>query len=258
MNLSIDIGNTFLKIGVFEGNIIHKVYQEKSTVLDSDEFIHLLQKVNRDFLDIKSLIISSVRNENPTVLEECEKLGKLWVLSSDTKINFQNNYGTKNTLGLDRISGLAGATFLFPTSQKLIINAGTCITYDFLNRKNEYSGGIISPGLIIRSKALHTFTAKLPLINPLDRLNNFMDINFMGSNTEECIQSGIYWGIIHEIKGFIEQFQSYFEKVSIILTGGDAKILDTHLKNTIFADQIKWVPDLVLIGLNQILTIQNA
>jgi type III pantothenate kinase len=130
---------------------------------------------------------------------------------------------------MDRMILASGATLQFPNQNRLIIDAGTCITYDFVDDKNNYLGGSISPGIRLRYEALHQFTAKLPL------LSKSLPDNLIGNSTSESIHSGVILGTILEIDGFIEEYKSQYAKFIIILTGGDAEFLAKRLKNTIFA-----------------------
>ncbi len=254
MNLCIDVGNSHVKMGVFsEGNLV-QVFKLATDLLVSESWESQLKAIQSEFPGIKSGILSSVVDLPEEVINLLDFLDTLLILNSSTKVNFFNFYHSPETLGLDRVAAIAGASSHLEGEAGLIINAGTCITYDFLSREKEYYGGAISPGIWMRGKALHTFTAKLPLVN-LD-FSSMPD--FIGTNTEKGLQAGIMWGVFHEIKGFIDQYKQNNSGMRIILAGGDANFLDTHLKNTIFAHQIKWMPDLVLIGLNRILTIQDA
>ena len=124
----------------------------------------------------------------------------------------------------------AGAVLQYPSQNRLIIDAGTCITYDFVDKKDQYLGGAISPGVKIRYNSLHEYTAKLPL---LEKKNIE---NFIGDSTENAIHSGIINGICYEIDGFISQYLLKNQDLTIILTGGDADFLAKRLKSTIFAN----------------------
>jgi type III pantothenate kinase len=143
---------------------------------------------------------------------------------------------------MDRIAGVCGAIQLFPGSNNLVIDAGTCITYDFVDEMAQYHGGGISPGLNMRFKAVHTFTAKLPLVSAK------AGVDLIGTTTETSIQSGVINGLLSEIEGTIGRYAVKFPGLKVILCGGDAGFFENQLKATIFA-----VPDLVLFGLNSIL-----
>ena len=159
-----------------------------------------------------------------------------------TKIPFKNSYATPKTLGMDRVALATAAFYQNSGANTLVIDAGTCITYDMMNDYGEYLGGAISPGLRMRYSALHEYTAKLTLLEPQDILD------IIGNSTNASIHSGVLNGICREIDGVIGQYQSRFEDLTVILTGGDAQILSKRLKNTIFANS-----NFLLEGLNYLL-----
>src|SRR5690606_709080 len=159
-----------------------------------------------------------------------------------------NHYKTPQTLGLDRFAGVIGAAALYPEQNSLVIDAGTCITYDRIDKNRNYDGGGISPGLSMRFQAMHELTEKLPLIAP--------DLHFMekiGTDTRSSLLAGAQQGLINEALGFINDYELRFEALQIILCGGDFKFFDTRLKNSIFAHSVKVEPHLVLIGLNEVI-----
>jgi type III pantothenate kinase len=233
--LIIDFGNTLQKLAVFEGKsmILKETFQE----LKPDDLTGFIRK-NGPF---HGIIQSSVVIHTPELEEILSRAGKFILLTSFTPVPFKNLYQTPETLGKDRIAAVTGALSLFPDRNILVIDAGTCITYDFLNDKHEYLGGGISPGIRMRFKAMHTFTGKLPLIEPDD----FEGL--IGSTTRESMLSGVYNGIIAEISELIRLYQAGFDDVMIMITGGDHQFLHNKLKISIFA-----APDLVLLGLNEI------
>jgi len=153
------------------------------------------------------------------------------VISADLKLPFQNLYHTPHTLGADRIALAAGAVKHFK-GNRLIIDAGTCVTYDFVNRKNQYLGGIIAPGLEMRYQAMHDYTEKLPLLAPPSHKPALI-----GRSTEECIHTGARLGWEYEIRAFIKVFEDQYPELKVILTGGNAEILYKSIKNKIFAFQ---------------------
>jgi type III pantothenate kinase len=143
----------------------------------------------------------------------------------------------------------SGAVLNFPNQNRLVIDAGTCITYDFIDENDNYLGGAISPGIRLRYESLHNYTAKLPLLT-LDlsakQLNTTDNENFIGNSTAKSIHSGVLNGVQYEIEGFIAQYQRVYPKFIIILTGGDTEFLAKRLKNTIFANS-----NFLLESLNQ-------
>ena len=126
------------------------------------------------------------------------------------------------------------------------MDAGTCITYDFVNSKNNYLGGAIAPGIDMRYKSLHTFTANLPLLKKKEVEK------IIGNTSKKAIHSGVIKGTLFEIEGVINQYQEKYEDLTVILTGGDAKFLSKNLKSTIFANS-----NFLLDGLNYILQLNS-
>jgi type III pantothenate kinase len=163
-------------------------------------------------------------------------------LDSKLPLPITIKYATPETLGVDRIAGVCGAQQKFPGEPCLVIDAGTCITYDFINHDGEFLGGAISPGMMMRFQAVHTFTSKLPLVSRPEK------VVLIGDSTETCIQSGVIHGIVEELNGTIRRYQEEFAGLRVILCGGDARFFENNLKGAIFA-----VPELVLSGLNSIL-----
>ena len=150
-------------------------------------------------------------------------------LDHTTPIPIDNLYSTPETLGPDRLAASIGANALCPYSDILVIDMGTAITYDYVNANGQYLGGNISPGIEMRFKALHDFTAKLPLVDKSGTLNA------IGSNTEEAIRAGVILGMKHEVEGYIREFLSKNSHVSVFLTGGDSINFDDTLKKYTFA-----------------------
>lgn len=238
--LVIDIGNSRTKVAIFEGPKL--VRSEKLN--DPD-----LVKVNQILSNtgISHSIVASV-SDDITALEQLLK-EKTHYIRFSTQLNsgIENRYKSPDTLGLDRFAGLFGAKALFPQRNCLVIDAGTCITYDAIDIKGTYEGGSISPGLKMRLKAMHHFTGRLPEVE----LSEFTD--WQGYNTVSAMLSGVVNGAIGEMNGFIETYNSKYPDLQVILCGGDANFFDTRLKNSIFAHALKTEPDLVLIGLNEVI-----
>jgi type III pantothenate kinase len=186
--------------------------------------------------------VSSVGNLDPRVHAVLAVFSDVHQLGPSSKTPFKNSYATPHTLGVDRIALATAAFYHNPKGNTLVIDAGTCITYDMLNDYGEYLGGAISPGLYMRYKALHEQTSKLPLLEPTDL------VDFIGNSTESSIHSGVVNGMCQEIDGVIDQYKSRFTDLTVILTGGDALFLSKRLKNTIFADS-----KFLLTGLNYLL-----
>jgi type III pantothenate kinase len=236
MNLVIDIGNTLSKLALFKGNeLIEFSSTEKLDVA-------FLQSLVEKKSGIKSAILSSVISHPVDINVFLKKQFHFIELNTSTKLPLKNCYKTPETLGKDRLAVAVGANQLFRNTNVLAIDAGTCIKYDFVNDKNEYLGGGISPGIDIRFKALHTFTDKLPLLS----FQQFEKL--VGENTNESILSGVVNGAVHEVKGIITEYEKQFPNLKVLFTGGYSGFFEKQLKNTIFADLF-----LVLKGLNVIL-----
>ena len=237
MNIVIDVGNSRVKLAIF--NKLEMVYNEVVSVKKIASTVNDLIKKYK----CSNGIISSVGNLKKSQLKEIQQEINLIELSIETRTPFINKYETPKTLGVDRIALVVAAVENFNKSNVLIIDAGTCITYDYVNAKKEYFGGAISPGIKMRFNALHKFTNGLPLL----KLQK--DINLTGKTTNESIQSGVTIGVISEIDSFINKYREKNADLTVVLTGGDVKFLAKRLKNTIFAN-----PNFLLEGLNHILT----
>ncbi|WP_375563317.1 type III pantothenate kinase [Bernardetia sp. OM2101] len=298
--LAIDFGNTTLKAALFENEVLLKVRYSLS-IIHLDNWIDEI----RNSKQLEGIIISSVRKNEETEFSFIESLKKkivsstrnnfdnskliiksnseskkfatdskgssvVVVLDETTPLPIQNNYLTPKTLGKDRLAAVIGAYFLEKETIKqptLVIDAGTCITFDFINTKSKikgvYEGGSISLGLQMRFKALNHFTAKLPLFEPNETLPTPI-----GASTQEAMQSGVQFGLISEIKGIIDFYQHQITlnnkgtntKLNIVVCGGDAQILkkwwEEYVINFTTNSHIypKWTiePNLVLIGLQRI------
>ena len=193
---------------------------------------------------IDNCLISNVSTIDKNILDFLKINSNLFSINESINLPFINLYKTKNTLGHDRIALVSAAAIDFPDQNTLIIDTGTCITYDFKNSENEYLGGGISPGIQMRFKSLNSQTSKLPL----STIN--LDYKLIGDDTNSSINSGVVHGVISEINGIINQYQERFKNIKIILTGGDSNFLLKKIKNTIFADQ-----NFLLKGLNYLLEI---
>ncbi len=240
MNLIIDIGNTAAKMAVFDGgNIVEVVY-------DSNQTLERLPEVCRAYT-IEKAIVATVIDLSREVLSRLESLTApiLW-LDERTPLPVENLYETPQTLGYDRMAAVVGANEQFPGRDILVIDAGTCITYEFIDAAARYHGGNISPGLQMRFKALHRFTGRLPMVALEGRTLP------MGKDTDTAIRAGVLKGVEYEISGYIAAMKHKYPELLVFLTGGDDFSFDTNLKSIIFADRF-----LVLKGLNRILNYNN-
>jgi type III pantothenate kinase len=235
MNLAIDVGNTRVKLAVFDKEKI--VFNTAAETLPENQVAHLFKR-----FAIKRCILSAVSSFHDGMVDFLSKNSQFIMLDSKTPLPIKNLYKTPLTLGKDRIAAAAGAFALYPGENVLVLDIGTAITYEFINSAGEYLGGGISPGINLRFKALNTYTGNLPLIAA-------EEINFLtGRSTKESILSGVMNGTRLEMEGVISEYSREYGNVRVLMTGGDAAFFETTLKSKIFA-----IPNLVLIGLNKIL-----
>ena len=235
MILTVDIGNTRIKGAVFEQYTLVEFF-----VFEVEELRKKIENILKKYPNLKHLVVSSVGNLEKELFLAFESKLKVHFVSHKDTFPFINKYATPTTLGIDRMVLAAGATLQFPGQNRLVIDAGTCVTYDCVDADDNYLGGAISPGIRLRYESLHNYTAKLPLLtmgNPK---------TFIGDSTVNAIHSGVVNGLVYEIDGFIEEFKAKYSKFIIILTGGDADFLAKRLKNTIFANS-----NFLLESLNQ-------
>lgn len=187
-------------------------------------------------------IISSTATIPASLLECLKNIPQYILLDYTTPCPVKNRYKNPASLGMDRLAAAVGARKLFPDQACLIIDTGTCITMNYLSAAGEFLGGNISPGIKMRLKAMHTFTARLPLAE----IN--LPEDYFATNTIQAMQNGAVKGAFREIDSFIEETIIKYGTINVILTGGDAYMFESYTKNKIFV-----APNLVLEGLNEIL-----
>lgn len=229
--LCFDFGNTRMKCGIFENDQLIKVDMLEN---DQPETIH---RILKEFTPHHT-ILSSVINHNPEIEKILSKESVFLKLDATVKLPFTTPVGKPETIGADRLALAAFASFFYRDQNNLIIALGSCITYNFINKYNSFIGGSISPGMQMRFKSMHDYTAKLPVVK--------VDWNFplIGYDTRTNILSGVLQGMAAEIDGIIDEYKNKFKKFNVLLTGGDTANFVRHLKNKIFAD-----PWLILKGL---------
>ncbi len=235
MNLIIDMGNTAAKVAVYKGNERVSLYRVKD--LNNEE----LRKKLASFKIDKAIICSVRKGSDPASDLLPFRIPYIHNLSSKSRLPFRIEYDTPETLGPDRLAAVAGASFMWPGSDVLIIDAGTAITYDYLAGKT-FRGGNISPGMGIRFKALNKFTGRLPLVEASEIFT------FPGRNTTDAIVAGVISGIIYEINEYIRTFEKKYSQVKVVLTGGDGEFLRNKISHN-----VTLMPDIVIDGLNNIL-----
>jgi type III pantothenate kinase len=237
MNLIIDIGNTSAKLAVFQNNkiIVSRCIQVSMLVLEIDKLL-------LEFTDISQGIISCVGMLPSKDIKLIQKKISLIFLNHELKLPFKMRYETPKTLGSDRLALVAAGCIKYESKNVLIIDAGSCITYDFLDSNKNYLGGAIAPGINMRYNSLSHFASNLPL------LSKKITQNLIGNSTDSCIHSGVIKGVLHEIEGAISDYKNKYPDLTVILTGGDTDFLCKQLKISIFANS-----DFLLDGLNFLL-----
>ncbi len=239
MKLVIDIGNSFTKLAVFDGDEIIDFITKKDMSID------VLKVILQNYPQINSSILSSVAAHDLSLNEILIEKGFFIELNHDTAIPFINSYATPDTLGKDRIAIASAAASMYPDENVLIIDTGTSITYDLVLSNGEYVGGGISPGLNMRFNALHNFTHRLPLVELPDPET---EISLVGNSTESSILSGVVNGLNAEVENIINQYNNTFSPLKVMISGGDYKYFERLVKSNIFA-----APNLVVFGLKYIL-----
>jgi type III pantothenate kinase len=235
MILVIDVGNTQIKAAVFEEDTMQ--FKE---IISYSEWQNAIKIILNNFKNIHNIVVASVGKLSSADFLNLNRNVKVTFISKTFNFPFRNLYETPATLGIDRMVLATGAVLQFPKINRLVIDAGTCITYDYIDSNNNYLGGAISPGIRLRYQSLHNYTAKLPLLTLEE------PISIIGQSTIQSIHSGVVHGVVNEIDAFIEVFMAKNENFIIILTGGDTDFLAKRLKNTIFAN-----PNFLLESLNQ-------
>ncbi len=237
MNLIIDIGNTSAKVAlIHEGIIVDRFHPEELNPIWIEELL-------ADFPEINQALLSNVSASLAETEHFLHSRVRLHVLSSLSKLPFTNGYATPSTLGTDRMANAAAAVALHPNQHCLSIDLGTCIKCDFVDSTGVYHGGSISPGISLRFKAMNDYTNRLPLL-----LGETFPEEIIGKDTSGSMQSGVFYGILGELNGFISAYREKYENLKVVITGGDSHYFVPALKNGIFAS-----PDFTLIGLNKIL-----
>lgn len=233
LNIVLDVGNSRIKSGIFlNNNLIHSEWFN-----DPDPLIQKYAGLGHHW------IVSSVRKDISWMKDL--KSEHLIILSHQTPVPLALDYETPETLGMDRLAAAVGAATIFPDKHVLIIDAGTCITYDLISKAGVFEGGVIAPGLKMRWKAMRQFTEKLP-----DLSDSWEEdiTDGPGKSTRQSLFHGAFTAILIEIEGFISKFGQEKPDLLVLLTGGDSHYFESKLKQGIFADS-----NLVLKGLNRIL-----
>ena len=241
MNLTIDIGNTRVKSAVFGDKNRLEV-----TSFDKATFEEVVRGVFNRNPNIRQAIISSVAESAANYESVLTDRVRVFHLDQNLSLNFSSKYDDLSKLGADRKALIAAAVTIYPAQNVLVIDMGSCVTYDMVDCSGLHRGGGISPGWQMRLNAMHTFTGRLPQLSTLDDSIEKKEVT--GMNTQQAMFNSTFFGLLAEIDQRIEHYKSEFPDLTVILTGGDAQSFSVRLKNRIFAHS-----NFLLEGLNALL-----
>ena len=241
MNLTIDIGNTRVKSAVFDDKNLLEV-----KAFDKATFEEEVRGVFNRNPNIRQAIISSVAESAANYESVLTYRVRVFHLDQNLSLNFSSKYDDLSKLGADRKALIAAAVTIYPAQNVLVIDMGSCVTYDMVDCSGLHRGGGISPGWQMRLNAMHTFTGRLPQLSTLDDSIEKKEVT--GMNTQQAMFNSTFFGLLAEIDQRIEHYKSEFPDLTVILTGGDAQTFSVRLKNRIFAHS-----NFLLEGLNALL-----
>ena len=234
-NLIVDEGNTLCKIAVLDkSEVLCEVAVSEFDMAQAAEYIERYA--------VDKAVVASTRGGAEQICEKLRsKIARVLHFTPQTEVPIAVEYTSRQTLGADRIAVAVGVVCEMGINDALIVDMGSAITYDVVEG-GAFKGGNISLGVAMRFRALHEFTASLPLCEATEPTAEF------GNSTKEAIEQGVMQGVLYEIEGYAERFQKKNEKKSIIFCGGDAESFVNRIKNAIFAPR-----KLMFTGLNRIL-----
>lgn len=234
--LVVDIGNSGAKYSFVNNGVLGT----PERVGSGKPLASLCEEARRRSVD--KAIISSVAGKSDELEKALEAMGiEVIILTSDTPLPFSIAYSTPQTIGSDRVAAVAGAMAQWPGQNLLVVDAGSCITFEICTT-GTYLGGNIAPGLRMRLRSMHEHTARLPEVEPDGELPPF------GTSTDTALRCGAVRGIQYEIEGCARAMEQEYGKTQVILTGGDAPLISKTLNIEATVER-----SLVLRGLNHIL-----
>ena len=239
-DLVLDIGNTRVKWALYEdhGLVTHGL---KDLALANA----LLDELPMD--DVRHVVVGSTAHPDPDLVERCRSYAPVLEITGGSEAPVRSRYGTLSTLGADRLANVVAAFRRFPGRATLAIDLGTCVTYDLCSAEGEHLGGAISPGLLMRARAMHAYSARLPLITPAEAPE------VLGRTTQQCLEAGVHHGLLGEVEGFIRRYRTELPDLVVLLTGGDALRVVRGNESGIFA-----LPLLTLDGYHELLAYHRS
>ena len=237
---ALDIGNTAVKYGCFEGNEL----VETASGQTLEQVVAAVRRLRPYHAVLAS--VAAPTEEWAAMLRQEVSGTVLEFRPAITPLPIRTTYATPHTLGADRLAAAVGAAWLRPGHDTLIVDVGTAIKCDLVEGGHTFRGGSIAPGLAMRFRALHTFTGRLPLVEMPEEVAEPLPLT--GDDTISSIRSGVLNGAAAEVNGFIVSYREQYPGLAVVLAGGDAAFFQPRLKGLIFG-----IPELVLIGLHRIL-----
>ena len=236
-NLVIDIGNSRAKAAVFaDGRLVGRWLGSGADEEDLSAWV-LAQQADH-------LLLSTVGREPSAAMEAGFRERMMYIrLDQEVPLPFENTYETPATLGKDRLAAVAGAMALYPGEHCLVVDAGTCVTFDLLSADGVYQGGNIAPGIGMRLLSMHQQTQRLPKVAAGEVLR------ILGKRTEEAMCNGGVLGVSLEVEGLARRLEKIWRPLRVVVSGGDAESVARYMETAVFVQ-----PDLVLVGLNKIIT----
>lgn len=227
MLLTADIGNTNITLGLFDEEALVEEFRLASDKdLSAEEYEVLLKTLFREF-KVDGCIIASVVDELnkkfKSAVDNVFKINSI-LLNSASNTGVEIKLKNPKELGADRLANAVGAYILY-NHPAIVVDMGTATSFDIINSKGEFVGGVIAPGLNLQIKVLNKFTSKLPRID-VDK-----SPNAIGNNTTDAILSGVIRGTACMIDGLVKQCEKELgEKAVLVATGGYCKLVSEYME----------------------------
>ncbi|HRF82750.1 MAG TPA: type III pantothenate kinase [Flavobacteriales bacterium] len=234
-DLVLDVGNTRTKLALFQGRRALR----HGWVNNGD--MPAVLSFSTD-ITVEAIAVGSTATPDPGFLAQLETMAPTMLITGASPAPLRNAYGTPLTLGADRLADAVAAVQRFPGRTVLVLDLGTCLTYELCLADGTYAGGGISPGLRMRAQAMHAYSARLPLVEPAEQPA------LVGTDTGGALLAGIHFGMLGELEGYIRRFRNAHPDLAVVLTGGDAPRFVSGLESGIFA-----LPLLTLEGYHALL-----
>lgn len=215
LNLTIDQGNSSAKIALWNGSEL--VDQEVTDSLTRQQLERVVDRFHPE-----RALVGTVTGNGPRIARFLRELGVTHAreLSYDMPLPLQLDYATPDTLGEDRIAAAVGAWSIFPRQSSLVVDMGTAVTYDLVSADGHFRGGNIAPGIGMRLRSLHSFTARLP------QVGGYGETPLLGIDTATAMRAGAVRGVAAEISYYRTQLP---QGTNLVLTGGWARRVSEFL-----------------------------